>query len=171
MMNNNLQNNIILIDENDKPIGSAEKLWVHQNGALHRAFSILIYNPKGQMLLQQRALSKYHSGGLWSNTCCGHPQPNFSIEDEAHKRLIFEMGFDCNLSFDFKFQYKTILPNGLIEHELDYVYSGVYSGKVQPNKDEVESYRWCDLNILKQDITQNIQNYTYWFKEISKYIN
>lgn len=171
MMNNELQNNIVLIDENDKPIGSAEKLWVHQYGVLHRAFSILIYNSKGQMLLQQRALSKYHSGGLWSNTCCGHPQPDSSIEDEAHKRLIFEMGFDCKLSFDFKFKYKATLPNGLIEHELDYVYSGIYDGKIQPNKDEVESYEWYDLKKLKHDIIQNVQNYTYWFKEISKYIN
>jgi isopentenyl-diphosphate Delta-isomerase len=166
-----MENNIILIDENDQAIGAGEKLWVHQNGILHRAFSILIFNPQGQLLLQQRALSKYHSAGLWSNTCCGHPRPDYTIEDEVHQRLHFEMGFDCKLTLDFKFQYKIKLPNNLIEHELDYVYSGIYEGNIKPNKEEVANYNWCDLNDLKVDISQQSQHYTYWFKEIFKNLN
>jgi isopentenyl-diphosphate Delta-isomerase len=165
-----VENNIILVDENDNSIGFGEKLWVHQHGVLHRAFSILIFNSKGQMLLQQRAFSKYHSGGLWSNTCCGHPRPNFLTEDEVHERLHFEMGFDCTISFDFKFLYKTILPNGLIEHELDYIYSGIYDGPIKPNNDEVESYQWHDVKKLEKDISRASQNYTYWFKEIFRYL-
>ncbi|HCI57152.1 MAG TPA: isopentenyl-diphosphate delta-isomerase, partial [Bacteroidetes bacterium] len=121
---------VILVDEQDREIGEAEKMQTHKLGLLHRAFSVLIYNTKGEMLLQQRAETKYHSGGLWSNACCGHPRPGEKIEDAARRRLKEELGFNCSLKFSFKFIYKASFENSLKEHELDHVFTGIYDSEV-----------------------------------------
>jgi isopentenyl-diphosphate delta-isomerase len=156
---------VILVDKSDKQIGIKEKLKAHQEGKLHRAFSVFIFNPKKELLLQKRAKGKYHSSGLWTNTCCSHPQSGKDIKDEAETRLKDEMGITCNLTEKFSFIYKVKFDNGLYEHEYDYVFFGRYDGKVKPNKDEVESYKWISLNELKKDIKQNPKKYTYWLKE------
>ncbi len=115
---------VILVDENDNDIGVMEKLQAHQEGKLHRAFSIFIFNDKNEMLMQQRSLSKYHSAGLWANSCCSHPRPNETIKDAANRRLYEEMGMSCDLTIKTNFIYKSQFDNGLTEHELDYVLVG-----------------------------------------------
>lgn len=155
---------IILVDKNDNPIGKMEKFLVHQKGLLHRAFSIFIFNNRGDLLLQKRAMAKYHSGGLWSNTCCSHPTTK-DIKKEAEKRLKKEMGIECFLQEIFCLIY-TAKIGDLIENELDHVLIGSYNGEVKINKKEAEDYKWLNFEDLKNDITQNPQNYTEWFKLI-----
>jgi isopentenyl-diphosphate delta-isomerase len=159
-------NQVILVDENDVPTGVMEKLEAHQKGELHRAFSIFIFNSKGEMLLQKRALHKYHSGGLWTNACCSHPQPNESNEQAAHRRLMEEMGFDCVLEKKFHFIYKAQLNNELTEHELDHVFIGTYNKEPRINLDEVADWKYIKPEFILEDIRNNSQNYTYWFKEV-----
>ena len=156
---------VLEINEQDEIIGSQEKLYAHQYGILHRAFSIFIFNNKGELLLQQRANGKYHSGGLWTNTCCSHPTGTDNKTD-AHNRLIEEMGFDCNLYFIDKFRYTASLNNGLIENELDYIYSGIYDGPVHFNRNEVQAIRYISLTDLKKELMQQTGNYTSWLKLI-----
>src|SRR5690349_17076045 len=127
---------LILVDEQDHEIGTEEKLKTHRDAKLHRAFSIFIFNKKGQLLLQRRALSKYHSGGLWTNTCCGHPRPGENIDKAAHRRLQEEMGFDCNMKDVFRFTYKAPLDHGLTEHEVDHVFIGTCDAQPKLNHDE-----------------------------------
>lgn len=160
------QEKIVLVDENDKPIGTEDKLNVHQKGKLHRAFSIFIFNSKGELLLQQRVKNKYHCGGLWSNTVCGHSQHAESLIKSAHKRLKKEMGFDCPLKEIFKFHYKIEFENGLIENEIDHVLVGRYDTKPKINKNEVSEFKWVSVKKLKQDISKNPNKYTFWFKKI-----
>lgn len=155
---------VILVDENDNDIGVMEKLQAHQEGLLHRAFSVFIFNDKQELLLQQRAISKYHSGGLWTNTCCSHPRPNETIKDAANRRLFEEMGMSCDLQIKTNFIYKTPFENGLIEHELDYVLVGNTNQNPQINKDEVESFKWLSILDIKKDIIDNPNQYTSWFK-------
>lgn len=155
---------IILVDENDKPIGTEEKLKAHQKANLHRAFSIFIFNDKGQLLLQQRALDKYHSGGLWTNTCCSHPRPKEETINSAHRRLKEEMGFDCELTEVFSFKYKNAFSNGLTENEFDHVFIGKYNNEPIPNPTEVNAYKWVDVKWLEQDMENNKEIYTVWFK-------
>jgi isopentenyl-diphosphate delta-isomerase len=143
---------VILVDEQDNDIGVMEKLLAHQEGLLHRAFSIFIFNEKGELLLQQRALSKYHSAGLWTNTCCSHPRPNETIKDAANRRLFEEMGMSCDLKIISNFIYKTPFENGLTEHELDYVLTGITNQNPHINKDEVENYKWMPIEDIKKDI-------------------
>ncbi|GBD34035.1 Isopentenyl-diphosphate Delta-isomerase [bacterium HR34] len=157
---------IILVDENDNEIGFEEKLEVHKKGKLHRAFSIFVFNSKGELLIQKRAKNKYHSGGLWTNTCCSHPHPGENLEEAVHRRLKEEMGFDCNLKEIFSFIYKVKFENGLTENELDHVFIGVYDGEVKPNQNEVEDFKWVNINTLLKDIQFNEDKYTYWFKLI-----
>lgn len=159
---------IPLVNDDDEIIGSGEKLDVHEKGLLHRAFSILIYNKRGEMLIQQRALSKYHSPGLWTNTCCSHPHVGETMEQAISRRLVEEMGFVCELKYQFKFQYKASFSNGLTEHELDHVYKGFYDSEVTINLEEVDSYKWVSKSILLKDIAENPDNYTYWFKYLLK---
>jgi len=154
---------IILVDENDNEVGYGEKMAVHKEGKLHRAFSIFVFNSKGQLLLQKRAKSKYHSGGLWTNTCCSHPRKGENLLDAAHRRLKEEMGFDCELKELFGFVYKARLGD-LYEHEYDHVLIGEYDGEVKPNPEEVEDFKWVDVEEVKNDIKQNPDDYTYWFK-------
>lgn len=155
---------VILVDEQDNPIGEEEKLKAHIDGKLHRAFSIFLFNEKNEMLLQQRALNKYHSAGLWTNTCCSHPQPNSNINSDIRDRLLFEMGIICKLSWQFSFKYKASFYNGITEHELDHVYTGIFNKNPNPNPDEVADWRWINIIDLKIDIEQNPQKYTEWFK-------
>ncbi len=155
---------VVLVDENDNDIGVMEKLQAHQEGLLHRAFSIFVFNDKKELLMQQRAFSKYHSAGLWTNTCCSHPRPNETIKDAANRRLFEEMGMSCDLRIETNFIYKTFFDNGLIEHELDYVLIGYTNQNPTLNKEEVEHYRWQSLLDLKNDVALNPDSYTSWFK-------
>ncbi|MES2513576.1 MAG: isopentenyl-diphosphate Delta-isomerase [Bacteroidota bacterium] len=155
---------VILVDELDNDIGVMEKLEAHQKGLLHRAFSIFIFNDKNELLLQQRALSKYHSAGLWTNTCCSHPRPHETVKDAAHRRLYEEMGLSCELQITTNFIYKTDFENGLTEHEFDYVLTGQTNQTPIINPDEVESYEWRSIDDIKKDMGLNPDKYTAWFK-------
>lgn len=155
---------VILVDEQDNDIGVMEKLQAHQEGLLHRAFSIFIFNDKNELLLQQRAITKYHSAGLWTNTCCSHPRPNETIKDAANRRLFEEMRMSCDLKIKTNFIYKTPFENGLTEHELDYVLIGNTNQNPIINKEEVASYKWLSVSDIKKDIVSNPNHYTSWFK-------
>jgi len=157
---------IALVNTNDEIIGYDDKLKVHEKGILHRAFSIFVFNKKGELLIHQRAHHKYHSPSLWTNTCCSHLYENMSMHECVHNRLQFEMGFDVEVKYQFKFTYRESFDNGLTEYETDYVYFGTWEGMPNPNADEVAGFKWISLNVLKNDINKNPQNYTYWFKYI-----
>ncbi|MEG0188808.1 isopentenyl-diphosphate Delta-isomerase [Algoriella sp.] len=157
---------VVLVDQDDQKLGLMEKQQAHVAGLLHRAFSVFVFNSNGELMIQQRAASKYHSPTLWTNTCCSHPRDNETYEQAAHRRLQEEMGFDCDLEFKFSFIYKAHLDNNLTEHELDHVFIGTFDEEPQLNPDEVMAYRWVDLMDLKKDIEKNPQNYTAWFKII-----
>ncbi len=157
---------IILVDENDRQTGTAGKMKTHRDGLLHRCFSILIFNDKNELLLQQRAKNKYHSPGKWANTCCGHPEPGEEIWEAARKRLKEEMGFTCELEESFVFHYKIEFDNGLTENEIDHVLKGRYNGKVSPNPLEVGDYKWIKLENVKEDIRDEPDKYAYWFRRI-----
>ena len=157
---------VILVDEKDNEIGLMEKHEAHEKALLHRAFSVFVFNNNGELLLQQRANHKYHSGGLWTNTCCSHPRYNETTEDAAHRRLKEEMGFDCALTKQFSFIYHSPFENGLSEHELDFVYTGTYNNNPNINTEEVSDFRWVRLDMLKEDIELNPSNYTIWFQII-----
>lgn len=133
---------------------------------MHRAFSIFIFNSKRELLTQQRAKTKYHSGGLWSNTCCGHPKAEEKLQEAAHRRLREEMGFDCKLKKKFCFIYNTNFKNGLTENEYDCIFTGRFDGKPKPNPKEVKDYKWISLKELKQDIKKNPEKYSFWLKKI-----
>lgn len=155
---------VILVDEQDNEIGVMEKLRAHELGKLHRAFSVFIFNDKKELLLQQRAINKYHSGGLWTNTCCSHPSPNETIKDAAIRRLYEEMGMTCDLKIINNFIYKTEFENGLIEHEFDYILTGISNSTPLINKTEVESYKWQQISEIQNDINLNPNQFTTWFK-------
>lgn len=140
-----------------------EKLEAHRKGLLHRAFSVFIVNRKGEMLLQQRALNKYHSGGLWTNACCSHPIPGEDTLDAAERRLREEMGFGTNLSKIFEFTYKTEFDNGLTEFEFDHVYTGVYDGLIAPQREEVQDYCFKTLEEIRDSLQSHPLKYTTWF--------
>jgi len=156
---------VIIVDKKDNQIGIEEKLAAHLKGKLHRAFSVFIFNSKGEMLLQKRAKSKYHSGGLWTNTCCSHPRPNQNLKDEAKKRLKEEMGIECDLKEISSFIYKVNLGN-LTEHEFDHLFLGKFDGDPKPNKEEAEDWKWVSPKELRKDVKENPEKYTYWFKII-----
>jgi isopentenyl-diphosphate delta-isomerase len=155
---------VVLVDEQDRELGAAEKLAAHAAGTLHRAFSIFVFNSKGQLLLQRRARSKYHSGGLWSNTCCGHPRPGEANVEAARRRLREEMNFDCELRAAFEFLYRAQFTNELVEHEYDHVFVGEFDGLVAPDEAEVEDWAWATLDELRRDIGARPDDYTYWLK-------
>ncbi len=156
---------VILVDKKDRPIGISEKLTTHRQGKLHRAFSIFVFNSKGETLLQQRALSKYHSPGLWSNTCCSHPRPHEDLKKAAQRRLKEEMGIDTDLKEIFSFIYQTKLSD-LIEHEFDHVFLGKFDGHPKPNKKEVKDWKWVNLRKLKKEIKEKPAKYTFWLRKI-----
>lgn len=155
---------VILVDEHDVQTGIMEKMEVHQKALLHRAFSIFIFNSKGETLLHKRADKKYHSGGLWTNACCSHPRPGEETEAAAEIRLQEEMGFNTELKKVFHFIYKAPFDNGLTEHEFDHVFTGIYDGDIVPNADEVSDYCFKTVEEVKSSIQSHPQKYTEWFK-------
>ena len=155
---------VILVDEYDVQTGTMEKMEVHQKALLHRAFSIFIYNDKGEMLLHKRADKKYHSPGLWTNACCSHPKPGEETLAAAETRLQEEMGFHVSLKKAFDFIYKTPFDNGLTEHEFDHVFIGSYNGDITPNTEEVSDYCFKSIEEIKNSIQSHPQKYTEWFK-------
>jgi isopentenyl-diphosphate delta-isomerase len=154
---------VILVNEKDKPVGMAEKMEAHQKGLLHRAFSVFIFNSKGEILLQQRALHKYHSGGLWTNACCSHPNPGEETSAAATRRLKEEMGFEVPVEKVFDFMYKTELDNGLTEHEFDHVFAGEYNDDVNFNKNEVMDICYKDMQEIRNSLQTHPEKYTAWF--------
>lgn len=165
-INNNIQarDEVILVDDQDNQIGTMEKMEVHHQGLLHRAISVFLVNDKHEVLIQQRAYSKYHSPGLWSNTCCSHPRPGEATDVAAARRLQEEMGITCKLKEAYSFVYHAELENGLSEHEFDHVFIGRYNDSPQINPDEVADWKYIHINDLFNDIRLNPDRYTYWFK-------
>lgn len=157
---------VILVTKNDKQIGLMPKLEAHEKALLHRAFSVFVFNKRGELLLQQRAAHKYHSPLLWTNTCCSHQRDGETNIEAGRRRLQEEMGFNCELKELFSFIYKAPFDNGLTEHELDHVMVGEFDGTPKINKDEVESYKWMLLEDVKKDIQLQPEDYTEWFKII-----
>jgi len=168
----NLKNNIpsmkiekvVLVDEKDTSIGEMEKMEAHEKAVLHRAFSVFVFNDKDELMLQQRALSKYHSPGLWTNTCCSHPRPGEEVLDAGHRRLMEEMGFNCAIEKIFDFIYKAKLDKGLTEHEFDHVLIGRYEDDPHINPDEVESWKWMKMDAIDKDMKAHPEKYTIWFR-------
>jgi isopentenyl-diphosphate Delta-isomerase len=155
---------VVLVNEYDEEIGIQEKIAAHLAGTLHRAFSVFVFNSSCELLLQQRTLTKYHSRGLWSNTCCGHPRPSETIEMASRRRLNEEMGIDSKLTRLFDFVYRAELEDGLIEHEYDHVLVGRFDGVPNPNRHEVAQWKWIDLAVLRIDMAEHPSRYTYWFR-------
>jgi isopentenyl-diphosphate delta-isomerase len=154
---------VILVNEEDKEIGTMEKMRAHEKAMLHRALSIFIFNSKGEMLLQQRAKRKYHSGGLWTNACCSHPRPGENVEAAAIRRLHEELGFATSLTKVFDFIYKTSFDNGLTEHEFDHVFAGKYDGPVHPDINEIQDYCFKSMEEIERSLQTHPQKYTAWF--------
>jgi isopentenyl-diphosphate delta-isomerase len=165
---------VVLVDKNDKPVGTMEKMEAHEKGILHRAFSVFIFNEKNELMLQQRALSKYHSPGLWTNTCCSHPREGEKTVDAAHRRMIEEMGFDCDFEEAFDFIYKADVGQGLFEHELDHVFIGHSNKQPEVNPEEVNDWKYMPVNIIRAEIKSNPENFTVWFRiafdEVEEYL-
>ncbi|MFM7594770.1 MAG: isopentenyl-diphosphate Delta-isomerase [Flavobacteriales bacterium] len=157
---------VILVNKNDEEIGTMEKMEAHLQGMLHRAFSVLIFNSKSQLLIHRRAFGKYHSEGLWTNTCCSHPLPGETIVEAANRRLVEEMGMKTSLAPLFSFIYRAELENNLVEHELDHVLIGFTNDEPHVNPDEVCDYKWMAMPEIEQDIENNPSEYTAWFKKI-----
>jgi isopentenyl-diphosphate delta-isomerase len=155
---------VILVDENDNAISTIGKMEAHEKALLHRAFSVFLFNHKNELLLQRRALTKYHSAGLWTNTCCSHPRPGENTLDAANRRLKEEMGMSAPLEHKLSFIYKTPFDNGLTEHELDHVYFGTSDNLPLINTNEVDSYRYVSIPELKKEIAAHPENFTSWFK-------
>lgn len=157
---------VILVDKDDNQTGVMDKLEAHKKGVLHRAFSIFLFNDQKELLLQKRAEDKYHSGGLWTNTCCSHPSPGEFLIKSANKRLVEEMGIATSLTQLFAFTYKTGFGNGLTEHEYDHVLIGNFNASPAPSPNEVCDWRYESFETIKHEIDENPDNYTYWFREI-----
>ncbi len=155
---------VILVDEHDHELGIMEKMEAHVKGELHRAFSIFIFNADNELLIHKRAASKYHSGGLWTNTCCSHPKPGESTEDAATRRLQEEMGISGEMAVKFSFVYRAQLDKGMIEHEFDHVLIGRSDEIPKMNPSEVSDYKYVSLDELLADIKSNPHDYTEWFK-------
>lgn len=167
-----VKENVVLVDTNDNPLGLMEKIEAHRKGLLHRAFSVFIIDDASRLLLQKRSLTKYHSPGLWTNTCCSHPRHGEIVIDAANRRLAEEMGLSANLKHMFSFIYRADFDNGLIEHEFDHVFVGISNSDPIINPDEVCDWKWTDLEKIKKDIIENPQYYTEWFKIIfNKFYN
>ena len=161
-----MEEQVILVDKNDNQIGLMPKMEAHEKALLHRAFSVFVLNEKGEMMLQQRAHSKYHSPGLWTNTCCSHQRDGEDNITAGKRRLMEEMGFVTELEELFSFTYKAVFDNGLTEHEFDHVMQGYYDKEPNINTDEVASWKWMSPKDVKKDIQDNPEHYTAWFKII-----
>lgn len=160
------RNNLILVNPSDEIIGTAEKLAAHREGLLHRAFSVVLFNQAGEILLQQRAQGKYHSAGLWTNTCCSHPQPGDDMIVSAGERLFEEMGIRTTLHYAGKFHYTAALDGGLTENEIDYVFTGVYDGDAAPSPEEVDDWKWIASDDLLTAIHNRPEAFTYWLPKV-----
>jgi len=161
----NMEQLVILVDKNDKEIGTEEKMRAHSNGGkLHRALSIFVFNRKGETLLQRRAMTKYHTQGKWTNTCCSHQMPGEPTLDAAHRRLKEEMGFDCEMSEVFNFPYEAEVGNGLKEREYDHILFGKYDKSPKPNPEEVMDWKWVGLEELKRQIASDPESFTPWLR-------
>lgn len=165
---------VILVNNNDQPLGAMEKMEAHEKGVMHRAFSIFIFNREGKLMLQKRAEEKYHSPGLWTNTVCSHPRTGEKTKDAAHRRMVEEMGFDCSFEEAFSFIYKANVGSDLIEHEFDHVFVGHSDTQPVPNPEEVGDWKYVDFDWVVKDVEANPENYTVWFiialKEVSKHL-
>ncbi len=165
---------VVLVDEKDNELGAMEKMEAHKKAVLHRAFSIFVFNPENKLMLQQRALHKYHSPGLWTNTCCSHPRLNESLKDATQRRLMEEMGFNCTLKKAFDFTYKAVVGQGLTEHEFDHVFIGYNDQKPQINPDEVAGWKYMSLDEVQEDMKKRPEMYTVWFRiafdELTKHV-
>lgn len=166
-----IEEKVILVDINDEPIGLMEKMAAHEQALLHRAFSVFIVNDNNEIMLQQRAASKYHSPLLWTNTCCSHQRAGETNIQAGKRRLQEEMGFEVELTELFHFIYKAPFDNGLTEHELDHVMIGKYNDVPMINQDEVESWKWMSIDDIKKDMQENPDDYTAWFKIIFEEFN
>lgn len=155
---------VILVDENDQELGLMEKMEAHLKGHLHRAFSVFIFNTRGELLLQKRSGDKYHSAGKWTNTCCSHPRHGEKTLDAANRRLKEEMGMSCTLVYGFSFLYKATLEDGIFEHEYDHVFFGISDSLPFPDPTEVASFKYVNMNLLLNDINANSEEYTAWLK-------
>ncbi|ORL47491.1 isopentenyl-diphosphate delta-isomerase [Zunongwangia atlantica 22II14-10F7] len=163
---------VILVNEKDEQIGLMEKIEAHEKALLHRAFSVFVFNENGELMLQQRALTKYHTPGLWTNTCCSHQREGESNIEAGKRRLMEEMGFSTELKDTISFIYKAPFDNGLTEHEYDHILVGHYDEDPNPNPDEVNAWKWVSLEEVKEDMKVNPDVYTEWFKIIfDKYYN
>lgn len=163
-----MKEHVILVDEQDNPIGLMEKIEAHEKALLHRAFSVFVFNDAGELLLQQRAADKYHSPLLWTNTCCSHQRDGETSLEAGRRRLQEEMGFTCALEEVFWFIYKAPFDNGLTEHELDHVMVGKFNGTPEINPEEVEAYQWMPLDEVRTHMMDHPEKYTEWFKIIFK---
>ncbi len=164
-----MEEKVVLVNENNEVLGLMPKMEAHEKGLLHRAISILLYNSKGEMLIQQRAKTKYHWPLIWSNAVCSHPRENEDFQDAAQRRLKEELNITCSLKEVYRFIYKAKdEQTGLIEHEYDVVYKGQFDGEIPFNPNEIESIRWIALDSLSQDIEDQPEVYSFWFKEILK---
>jgi len=157
---------VILVDTSDREIGTMEKMEAHRKGVLHRAFSIFVFNSKQELMLQRRAFHKYHSGGLWTNTCCSHPRAGESLEYATQRRLQEEMGFTCKVQKAFDFMYEAHLDHNLIEKELDHVFIGFSDVQPKINPEEVAEWKYLSLDAIKKEISEQPDTYTAWFKII-----
>ncbi|WP_224483721.1 isopentenyl-diphosphate Delta-isomerase [Robertkochia aurantiaca] len=157
---------VILVNENDEQIGLMEKIEAHEKALLHRAFSVFVFNDKGETMVQQRALHKYHSPGLWTNTCCSHQREGETNVQAGKRRLMEEMGFQTDLEDVLSFIYKAPFDNGLTEHEYDHVMVGHYNGDPDINPDEVADWKWMSLEDIKREMQTTPEKYTAWFKII-----
>ena len=162
-----MSSSVVLVDEDDRALGTAEKLRAHTEGWLHRALSVFVFDEAGRLLLQRRTPQKYHSGGLWSNTCCSHPYPEEPPLAAARRRLREEMGFSCALTPLLHFTYRASVGDDLTEHEYDHVFVGVVDGiAVRPNPDEVADWRWASARAIRAEITSDPSRYTVWFRRL-----
>lgn len=161
-----MEERVILVNENDEPIGLMPKMEAHRKGRLHRAFSVFVFNDRGELMLQKRALHKYHSPGLWTNTCCSHQREGETSLEAADRRLKEEMGFSTKLSEATSFIYKAVFDNGLTEHEFDHVLVGNYNNEPDINPDEVAEWKWMAVDDVRIDMNIHPENYTAWFKII-----
>ncbi len=162
---------VLLVNKNDQPLGTMEKITAHEKGELHRAFSVFVFNNKGELLLQKRASDKYHSGGLWTNTVCSHPKAGEDVAASAKRRMMEEMGFECDISKAFTFIYKSNVGDGLTEHEFDHVFFGYSDTHPDPNPEEVEDWKYVGMDWLNKDVKENADDYTVWFKIALKEVN
>ncbi len=155
---------VVLVDSTDTCVGVLNKMEAHRRGTLHRAFSVSIRDSEGRLLLQKRALSKYHSGGLWTNTCCGHPRLGEAVSAAASRRLMEEMGFDCPLTPLFRTRYRAAVSNDLVENEFVHVFGGRFDGMPRPSPSEVEDWRWETVATIIADVAYRPECYSVWFR-------